>query len=524
MNENDILQYVEPILRFCCKRLSSRYDAEDLASEIICHILEGIGKYEIESLDAWVWRIAHNRYARFIDRQNKTPDISSGDELYEIEDDYCFFDEESVEEQYESVFRALHTLSSEYRNIIVDYYIGEMSVKQLSAKYSLTETTIKWRLNVGRQKIKDRTGENEMDKIYKRINWNTRTCNGSMDSDRYLHTQFSRAICKAAYEKPLTVEEISMITGIPAMYIEDELPRLEYGDAVKKIGSKYAADFIIFSLENRQRVESAFAPIVSEIADLIEAVLEEKADDAARIGFVGCDSGMKKLGHIAVPYLLRKKISAVNKELSLSSGNFPPRKDGGYGWFIVSETENSDESISPYTSGCNASYNDDGCIYYYHLGRYFRSNVYHGGTRWLTDNRIIEKCDGGIIPAGIMNDDDAARLIEAGLISKESNTLKLDFPIFTRDQFDKFTSLFDIENERLDTMLSKLITFIHKEFVGFVPKHLASQINQWVSGFTNELISYVVYELIDRGELESPADEKPLTDGVFCVYGEYMGI
>lgn len=59
--------YVEPIFRFCCKRLGNRYDAEDLSGEIICHILEGMEKYEVKSLDAWVWRIAHNRYARFID-------------------------------------------------------------------------------------------------------------------------------------------------------------------------------------------------------------------------------------------------------------------------------------------------------------------------------------------------------------------------------------------------------------------------------------------------------------------------
>ena len=46
--------------------------------------------------------------------------------------------------------------------------------------------------------------------------------------------------CKATYETPLTVQKISVSTGIPAMYIEDELPRLEYGDAICKIGnSKY---------------------------------------------------------------------------------------------------------------------------------------------------------------------------------------------------------------------------------------------------------------------------------------------
>lgn len=74
-----------------------------------------------------------------------------------------------------------------------------------------------------------------------------------MDSDKYLCTQISRAVCQAAYEKPLTVEEISMRTGIPAMYIEDELPRLEYGDAVCKIGNKYATNFIVFRLRDGKK-------------------------------------------------------------------------------------------------------------------------------------------------------------------------------------------------------------------------------------------------------------------------------
>ena len=61
MTEDKIIPYIEPIFRFCCKRLSNRCDAEDLASEIICHVIEGMNKYQIESLDAWVWRIKYKR-------------------------------------------------------------------------------------------------------------------------------------------------------------------------------------------------------------------------------------------------------------------------------------------------------------------------------------------------------------------------------------------------------------------------------------------------------------------------------
>ena len=196
MNEETILPYIEPIFRFCCKRLSSRYDAEDLSGEIICYILDGMKKYKIESLDAWVWRIAHNRYARFLDNRAKARALLTDDEiLYNIADssiDDRDIDEASTEQEFQTVFRYLHTLSSEYRNIFIDYYLGGMSVRMLSKKYALPETTVKWRLNVGRRKIRERIGENHMDKVYRRINWNTTCCNGNVATDRYLHTQISQ--------------------------------------------------------------------------------------------------------------------------------------------------------------------------------------------------------------------------------------------------------------------------------------------------------------------------------------------
>ena len=255
MDENRIIPNIEPIFRFCCKRLRNRCDAENLTGEILCHILDGIKKYIIESLDAWVWRIAHNRYARFIDVQKKNRILLAEEELFfDVSDgDYFHVDAEAARHEFEDVFRCLHTLSSEYRNIFTDYYIREVPIRTLSKKHALPETTIKWRLHVVRKKIRERIGEDSMDKIYKRINWNTTCCNGNMDSDKYLCTQISRAVCQAAYEKPLTVEEISMRTGIPAMYIEDELPRLEYGDAVCKIGNKYATNFIVFRLRDGKK-------------------------------------------------------------------------------------------------------------------------------------------------------------------------------------------------------------------------------------------------------------------------------
>ncbi len=491
MDKELIIPYVEPIFRFCCKRLSNRHDAEDLAGEIICHILDGMNKYKIESLDAWVWRIAHNRYARFIDSRSKNQIVMScGDELYDIAD-YSDVDEDSTEERYEAVFRYLHTLSSEYRNIFVDYYIGELPVKSLAKKYSLPETTIKWRLNVGRQKIRDRIGENKMDKVYQRINWNTEACNGNMDSDAYLHTQIARAICLAAYEKPLTVEEISIVTGLPTMYIEDELPRLEYGDAIRRVGNKYSTDFIIFRLKDKKQTEAVSESTVGMLADKLEAMLKEAENKIGASDFYGNDFGIGRLGYIIVPYLLRHKISDVkNDRLKLENGPYPPRKDGGYGWFIVEETVDESEKCSEYNAGCNiaADGSDSECkmpsrIYYYWVSKYFDYGIYDKGMRRMCANGIPQNSVNGAISKEALSEEDAAHLIETNLLIKSDNNYMLNFPCFTSEQFEKFVSLFDMDDEKISDLLAEWIITVRNNFESFVPKHLHGQINQWVSSY-----------------------------------------
>lgn len=531
LDENKIIPYIEPIFRFCCKRLSNRYDAEDLSSEIICHILAGMKKYKIESFDAWVWRIAHNRYARFIHARNKAQMILTENEtLFDIADsDYCYIDEESTEQEFEKIFRYLHTLSSEYRNIFIDYYIGEMSIQMLSKKYSLPETTIKWRLNVGRQKIRERIGENNMDKVYKRINWNTTSCNGcSIDTDRYLHTQISRAICQAAYKKPLTVEEISISTGISAMYIEDELPRLEYGDAICKIGNKYATNFIIFGLQDRKDTEGVSAPLVKEIADKFDNLLQDMADSVNHIGFYGCDFGMNRLGYILIPYILRRKIGTLkSKRLKLENGPFPPRKDGGYGWFIVEETVDENENRAEYNVGCNVTDDEGGRIlshiYYYWISKYFTNDIYHNkGIRWLHANGIPQNSKNGIVERGTLSAEDAACLIQNNLLVKSGDDYKLNFACFTEKQFEEFISLFYISDEHLEHLLAEWIVTVRKNFVRFVPARLEAQINQWVSTYLFQIVGYVIDELIRRGTLRKPDFDKSLTDGVFYVKGRFI--
>lgn len=541
MDGKDIIPLIEPIFRFCYHRLNDRYDAEDLASEILCHILDGMGKYQIESLEAWAWRIAHNRYAHFLEERNRRREYISEEVLFELADDYSQVDKMLVEDEYEPVFRCLHTLSAGYRNIFVDYYMAELSIRQLAQKYSLSETTVKWRLNVGRGKIRERMGESGMEKVYQRINWNCNGCNGGMDSGKYLHSQIARAICKAAYEKPLTVEEISLCTGIPALYIEDELPRLEYGDAVRKNGDKYGTEFIIFRMEDRAKVEAVTASMVKQIAAYYEKVLCGKSDAVRALGFYGCNFSMKRLGYLLVPYLMRRKIKDLKENrLHMPNGKYPPRKDGGFGWFLVEETEDEKEASREYATGCNVSGGDSGSsapggcgrIYYYWINKHFVKNLYHnGGTRWLCVKGIPQRCKEGVVSEKMLEEEDRLRLLRINLLVKEGEAYKLNFPCFTRQQFMDFTALFAGEDEVLDKELSRWLLSARRSFEKFVPKRLHAQINQWIACYAGEIIGLVMEELVQRGVLEPPETEqtepdvgKPLVNGIFYVEGDMVDV
>lgn len=371
-----------------------------------------------------------------------------------------------------------------------------------------------------------------MDKVYRRINWNTTCCNGSMDSDRYLHTQIARAICKAAYNKPLTIEELSIATGIPAMYIEDELPRLEYGDAICKFeNNKYATNFIVFRLEDRKYTESVSKSLVKAISDKFDNLLHCHEATVSHLDFYGHDFGMERLGFLLIPYILRRKIGSLkSSRLKLDNGPFPPRKDGGYGWFIVEETFDETESRSEYSTGCNVAGDDSGSksellshIYYYWISKYFDNDVYHNrGTRWLCAKNIPQNSNNGIVNKDELSDEDAAKLIQNNLIVNAEYGYRLNFACFSETQFKEFISLFDIEDEHLDDLLAEWIVTVRKNFAVFVPARLNDQINQWVSEYLLQIVGYVVDELIRRGTLRKPDLNKPLTDGVFYVTGKYI--
>lgn len=141
---------------------------------------------------------------------------------------------------------------------------------------------------------------------------------------------------------------------------------------------------------------------------------------------------------------------------------------------------------------------------------------------WLNAKEIPQNSNHGVVKSGSISTEDAAILIQNNLLVKSNDDYKLNFACFTEEQFEKFISLFPVDDDCLDDLLAEWIVTVRKSFAKFVPARLEEQINQWVSIYLFQMIGYVIDELIDRGTLRKPVPGRPLTDGVFYVEGKYI--
>ncbi|WP_058300483.1 hypothetical protein [Gorillibacterium timonense] len=125
--------------------------------------------------------------------------------------------------------------------------------------------------------------------------------------------------------KPLTIEEISLKTGLPTMYIEDALPHLLYGDAMEQTGSKYGTNFIVLRLGDKERLEKEFAPIVEESQD----ERDRSSEYASGCNVTDAEKGLIYYYH-TVKYFTDLYDNEGTRRLAADAHKLPPKCTNGW--------------------------------------------------------------------------------------------------------------------------------------------------------------------------------------------------
>ncbi len=164
MNKKDadklIHKYHKKIFGFALSKLRDYSKAEELADDIICEVyLSFLRADNIVNTDGYVYRIASNIYARYINDIKSCNYVSIND----IEPHYCE-DYERLEndETIKKLKQEIGYLTQRQRTIVYLFYYLKLSVAEISNKLEISVGTVKWHLSDARSSIKE---EIIMDKI-----------------------------------------------------------------------------------------------------------------------------------------------------------------------------------------------------------------------------------------------------------------------------------------------------------------------------------------------------------------------
>ncbi len=275
--------YMEKLFYFCLKKTGNSFEAEGLAQDIALNIFTALNGGTIPtSFSAWVWQIARNRYSVWADKKHRHSELVAGFDIgdCEIEDENRnILDEMIHSEQLSLLRRELAFIKSDYRNIVIAYYIDDRSVRDIAESLSLTESIVKQRLHRARKILKE--GMN-MAREFGKLSYKPENiyfiCNGLFGSDGEPWNYLSRSLCKnimlAAYRSPSTAEELAVEVGVALPYMEEELESLVEATLMKKNGNKYETNFFIVSAEAQEKIFAHLRGITPELTKAVIDALE----------------------------------------------------------------------------------------------------------------------------------------------------------------------------------------------------------------------------------------------------------
>lgn len=281
MQSKELENYIEFLLSAALQRCGNIYDAEDLTQETLLAALSYMARgKDIQDVKAWLLVVMGRKFNDMLRKRYKQPIVSIGDD-FDIVDENAMIQLNDEDDEAENVRKAVAYLAKNYREVIVRYYMNGQSVSQIASELDIPEGTVKSRLHLGRDHVKK--GISDMEK-YSKQSYSPITLHVSYSGNPGLNGEpitlikndlIAQNILWLAYSKPVTIEEIALSIGIPAAYVEPIVEKLVDGELMKKVGNKVYTDFMISTLDDKEKYIPAQKKCVHENFELFWNAIEK---------------------------------------------------------------------------------------------------------------------------------------------------------------------------------------------------------------------------------------------------------
>lgn len=250
--EKIVTEYLKKIYGFALGKTANLQDAEDLAQEITLKLYSSLLKRDVDNMDAFVWRIAHNTLANYYRSKARR---SIGIPIHELYDTLPSSDN-TVDQliEAETIMKLqseIAYLSKIQRRIIILYYYEGKKQSEISTMLGIPVGTVKWHLFNAKQEMKKgmETMRNVSELKFNPIKFTIMGLSGSVGTmggtSEFFRSILSQNIAYCTYHEGKTINEIAECLGVSPVYVESEAEFLEeYGFLIKK-EDKYITNMII---------------------------------------------------------------------------------------------------------------------------------------------------------------------------------------------------------------------------------------------------------------------------------------
>ncbi len=470
MNEPELREKIaeasKTIFSYCRAKTSTREDAEDLSQDILYELMKSAGNIrDDKAFYGFMWAVAGNVYKQWYRKKLQTGTSELTDDLAAEED----FPEDETDDLV-LLRRELSLLSEKYRKATILYYINGQSCAGIASALGLSESMVKYLLFKSRKILKE--GMN-MERTLGELSYNPKTLIPMYSGEgpncfwEFMQSKIRQNILSACHNDALTLQQISLETGIPLPYLDDDIREMEDKKILIKDGTHYKANVLVVTADCTDEMGRAAVKYYERIADKIEAFLRDTMEDYRNLGFTGHDFTENTLRWQLAVLLFRAIIAA-----DFDDSDVVPTTGWGEQAYLWCMEKLSDKHLFNFC-GVESKRGDGLYFFDYLRGGKGDHHDFYGNERYI--NIFCDICRNET--AFSEYDLEAvAEMIRNGYVIKDGDNYRAAVPVYTAEQYQ---TLRDQVNGFVDTELAEIIREMDqtaaKILTAHTPKHLTNQ-------------------------------------------------
>lgn len=151
--ENYLLEEAQIVFKYLLKIGATKEDAEDVTQETIMKTIECLSQIQAKNLRAWLFKVALHRYYTLYNKNKRSVSLSN-DEMQQFQSSLNIEEHLLIDEQNQTLHRALQGLSSTYQQLLIMKYFMDLSYKEMASILDVSENHIRTYLQRARQALK----------------------------------------------------------------------------------------------------------------------------------------------------------------------------------------------------------------------------------------------------------------------------------------------------------------------------------------------------------------------------------